>query len=210
MARTASRCTCGSVSSSSSVRSGSASLPPNCAHQVNRRAPDRRVLRVLQLLDRRAAPARRTQQNRRQPLARARAALRPTALRPAAAPAPRRASTHIALTRSNCASSIVRQVRGRRAASSGRRPARRSRSARAGARARRRRCRRPRRTRTPMQLAGRVEVADQQQIFDERDHRLHQRRASAPSSSSMRSRSSSSVRSSVAQRGRGDGAQPGG
>jgi len=30
IARTASRCTCGSLSSSSSVKSGSASLPPNC------------------------------------------------------------------------------------------------------------------------------------------------------------------------------------
>ena len=50
IARTASRCTCGSLSSSSSVRSGSASLPPN-SRSSRWRSGARRVRRVLQAFD---------------------------------------------------------------------------------------------------------------------------------------------------------------
>ena len=178
------------------------------AQQVNRRPPHRRVRRVLQPLDRPAADRRRTP-------AGSRSAARACAARSStdSASASGRTSTspsdtHIALTRSNCASSIVARcvddVPHHRAGDEHVD----ARSARAAAGAV-----------VPSPPASRDEHADQL-----RRRRRSRRRAADPrsapttgvissrqrsSSSSMRSRSSSSVRSSArSARGR-DRAQPG-
>ena len=72
MARTASRCTCGSASSSSSVRSGSARCPRIRADQVDRGSANRRLGGALEPLDRPARHRSEREENRRQAFARAR------------------------------------------------------------------------------------------------------------------------------------------
>ena len=77
------------------------------AHQVDRRPAHRRVRRVLQPLDRPPADRPEREQDRRSAARACAAAPRPTAPRRAAGPATSPSDTHIVLTRSNCASSIV-------------------------------------------------------------------------------------------------------
>ena len=77
------------------------------AHQVDGRAAHGGVGRALQPLDRRGVRRRRTRSGSRSGARAGGAAPRSTAPRRAAGRSPRRATMHIALTRSNCASSIV-------------------------------------------------------------------------------------------------------
>ena len=207
IARTASRCTCGSLSSSSSVRSGSASLPPNCAHQVDRRPAHRRVRRVLQPLDRPPADRAEREQDRRQALARARPLFRRQRFG-------ERPDEHLAERHAHRLDALElrvvdrRQVRRRCGASSSRRSARRSRSARCCRRAvvpvaagfaRRGRRSAPPRRRSRRRAAD-PRAAPTSGVISSRQR---------SSSCSMRSRSSSSVRSSARSARRRDRAEPG-
>ena len=142
------------------------------AQQVDGRAANGRIRRALQPFDGPACRRRRRRSGSRSAARAAAAALRPTALRRAACTTTSPSDRHIAFTRSNCASSIVGRCVAMwriigpatsmsmavtacwRRPSSARRP--------------------PACVSTPTSCSGGVEIADEQQVLDQRDDRRHQ------------------------------------